>query len=431
MMRVFHPRLMRIHPKGQMMTTSTVLSTVLQNTRYTFEIRWSYDCTRTIVHGTCTVHNREDPNHDDMDHHEPDHDVEYETPLFIEIRPSSSNAQQSRGPDRIEVLTCAVDPQNCGPLLKELSKIVPQDESISHLKRVKRSATATTNCSRDDDNDNSPPPAKKAKQIHLQVLMGRKRQATSPSTSTTTTDTTSTEVTAAGVAALVQTYNLTLQTTTVPGRSAESALELQEFNAIWPTLYFQKNTLEHAEQDSKVSHAEVMQMVRGIQLAYHDDGDNHDTTHSLEEENGGGAVILDPVSNKVISTSHVESLLQSTSSSPRLTLTKKNPLCTPILLALQGVSRLERMAALGCGMESEDFKRGQYLCTGYDIYVTKEPTVFEAMALVHSRMRRVVFGVSNTQDGGLGGTGESSAVHCLPATNHRYRVFKCVTPESC
>jgi tRNA(Arg) A34 adenosine deaminase TadA len=50
------------------------------------------------------------------------------------------------------------------------------------------------------------------------------------------------------------------------------------------------------------------------------------------------------------------------------------------------------------------------------------------MALVHSRIRRVVFGVPNTLDGGLGGTGMEMAVQSLP-TNHHYRTF-CCAPNS-
>lgn len=69
----------------------------------------------------------------------------------------------------------------------------------------------------------------------------------------------------------------------------------------------------------------------------------------------------------------------------------------------------------------------QYLCTGYDAYLTKEPEIYEAMALVHSRIRRVIYGIGDTLNGGLGGTGDQNAVHCLPGTNHHYRVFKCAT----
>jgi len=38
---------------------------------------------------------------------------------------------------------------------------------------------------------------------------------------------------------------------------------------------------------------------------------------------------------------------------------KANLLCTPVLMAVQGVSRRERLNALGSGMESDQFKRGQ------------------------------------------------------------------------
>jgi tRNA-specific adenosine deaminase 3 len=64
----------------------------------------------------------------------------------------------------------------------------------------------------------------------------------------------------------------------------------------------------------------------------------------------------------------------------------------------------------------------------FDLFTTMEPSIYESMALVHSRIRRVVFGSVNTLDGGLGGTGLDHAIHSLPGTNHHYRVFRC-NPE--
>ena len=45
------------------------------------------------------------------------------------------------------------------------------------------------------------------------------------------------------------------------------------------------------------------------------------------------------------------------------------------------------------------------------------------MALVHSRVRRVVFGVPDREMGALGGT-TTAGIHSLPGTNHHYRAFR-------
>lgn len=49
------------------------------------------------------------------------------------------------------------------------------------------------------------------------------------------------------------------------------------------------------------------------------------------------------------------------------------------------------------------------------------------MALVHSRVRRVIFGTIDREMGGLGGVQKSTmngGIHCLPGTNHHYRAFR-------
>lgn len=68
-----------------------------------------------------------------------------------------------------------------------------------------------------------------------------------------------------------------------------------------------------------------------------------------------------------------------------------------------------------------------YICTGYDLYVTREPCVMCAMALVHSRIGRVFYG-SAFADGALG---TKYKVHSQRDLNHHFDVYKGVLGKQC
>eukprot|EP00547_Thalassionema_nitzschioides_P017342 CAMPEP_0194250270 /NCGR_PEP_ID=MMETSP0158-20130606/22574_1 /TAXON_ID=33649 /ORGANISM="Thalassionema nitzschioides, Strain L26-B" /LENGTH=277 /DNA_ID=CAMNT_0038987009 /DNA_START=139 /DNA_END=969 /DNA_ORIENTATION=- len=270
--------------------------------------------------------------------------------LFVEIRP---NLEKELKPQKIEVLTSAVDPKLCRQLLTELSKVSNKDITLAHLKRVKRHQQDGQESNNVDADISTKKPQKK-----LEVLLGRTEE---------------------GLSNLVDTYNLQLERRLVPGRPAVSLEELKEFNSLWPTIYFHKNSEEYKESELTLSSSEIEQMEFGMKQALKDD-----------------AVVIDPLSGSIVSRAKDELLQQPNS--------VNNPLSSPVILAIQGVSRKERELAIGLGMESGVFRDGQYLCTGYDMYLRNEPNVYEAMALVHSRIRRVVFEYPNSTEGGVGGT---------------------------
>ncbi|XP_067843824.1 probable inactive tRNA-specific adenosine deaminase-like protein 3 isoform X2 [Heptranchias perlo] len=68
-----------------------------------------------------------------------------------------------------------------------------------------------------------------------------------------------------------------------------------------------------------------------------------------------------------------------------------------------------------------------YICTEYDLYVSREPCVMCAMALVHSRIR-TVFYATFSPDGALG---TKYKIHTKKDLNHHYDVFKGLMEKEC
>mmetsp|Transcript_13348 Transcript_13348/g.19089 ORF Transcript_13348/g.19089 Transcript_13348/m.19089 type:complete len:532 (-) Transcript_13348:381-1976(-) len=266
---------------------------------------------------------------------------------------------------------------------------------------------------------------------------------------------------------IISTYNLKMTKQYVPGRYAKSRDELNYWkkNMIttnsfhphcnhelviqpsgmkckrWPTVFRDEHTESYKSEQLKLTDEEIKCMKVGMEHAIMDAKRWSEVIICKNTESPSGVVIMDPKSQVIVSRSFDESLIQEKSfEAPteinqvnNLTrhhykqpyLTNINPLSTTVILAIQGVSRRERNVAMGAGIDSDSFKNGQYLCTGYDVYLTREPSIFEAMALVHSRARRIIFGAPNHVDGGLGGSSKTISIHSLPGTNHHYRVFRC------
>lgn len=71
---------------------------------------------------------------------------------------------------------------------------------------------------------------------------------------------------------------------------------------------------------------------------------------------------------------------------------------------------------------------GDWRLNDCDLYVTKEPCAMCAGALVHVRMRRVVFGCADERSGAAGGT---INLLQMPTLNHRCEITSGVLREEC
>jgi tRNA(Arg) A34 adenosine deaminase TadA len=71
---------------------------------------------------------------------------------------------------------------------------------------------------------------------------------------------------------------------------------------------------------------------------------------------------------------------------------------------------------------------GSYRLTDTTLYVTLEPCVMCASAIVHARVRRLVFGAWDPR---AGAAGSITDVFALPQLNHRVDVFGGVLMEEC
>ena len=185
-------------------------------------------------------------------------------------------------------------------------------------------------------------------------------------------------------------YKLTpFETINVPGRSANSKEELIEWNQIWPTLYFHRKTDEHLLESLALTIDDLKNMSMGMKEAIQDakkirnqisickdeatlltKNSSSWKTRRTESENislenvespasYAGVAIVCPLTNCVVSRASEELVEQYESITKKNQPWKWNPLSTSIILAIQGVSRKERMVAVGKGMESDDFKKGQ------------------------------------------------------------------------
>ncbi len=142
-----------------------------------------------------------------------------------------------------------------------------------------------------------------------------------------------------------------------------------------------------------------------------------------------GAVIVDPESEQIVAVGHD----CKRGSHP---LHHAVMVCIDLVACGQGGGAYSYEKYPACWFSSSESFRNAcnaketglpYICTGYDLYVTREPCVMCAMALVHSRINRVFYGAPSA-DGALG---SKYKIHCQKDLNHHFEVFKGVMLNAC
>ncbi|KAG7354768.1 hypothetical protein IV203_004124 [Nitzschia inconspicua] len=344
---------------------------------------------------------------------------------FVEILRPDKNKLDGKSDDfTMEAYYISIEPKACNGLIKDLSQCLPLEDGLLHLKRVRKQPLPDQKSERESENStmSQDPPPKRPKTM-LQVLLG-----TSNSISHRTHSNSD------GINGIVESKQTKpkvfsqmldnilaqhgpLHTAMVPKRPPQSEQEFREFNAIWPTQYYPLKMAEYHKHQMALTVDDVTRMW------------GH-TSAAVREQT---VLIVDPQQNKVVAHSKQE-LLDRTKEFPESPPIETS-LTTPVLLAIQGVGRLERKYQLlrqDFPPENDESKtesskqQHQYLCTGYDMYCYYEPSIFEAMACLHSRLRRLVYcKAPEIKHVAVWRSGCSRHhIHDLPGTNHRYRVFE-------
>lgn len=76
---------------------------------------------------------------------------------------------------------------------------------------------------------------------------------------------------------------------------------------------------------------------------------------------------------------------------------------------------------------NSDIIMDQYLCTNYFAYFSHEPCLMCAMAMVHSRVKCIIFDKTNINNGALC---SKLKIHSIKNLNHHFKVYKSVRKKS-
>lgn len=196
-------------------------------------------------------------------------------------------------------------------------------------------------------------------------------------------------------------FNLKLRPIKIPINPPKTQTQLQIQSKIWPTAsVIITPTTPHPREVFNENDIQMMKqfMIEAIKAAIRSDSNRK-----------SGCVIVNK-NNEIVARSsdcrHISVLKHST------------------ILAIDEVSN-RQLKKLELNDNNVNL---DYLCNGHTAYLTHEPCIMCSMALLHSRVERVIYAIPNPNSGGLGSLYK---IHCSPKLNHRFHVYKGFLEKDC
>lgn len=126
-----------------------------------------------------------------------------------------------------------------------------------------------------------------------------------------------------------------------------------------------------------------------------------------------------PVSALIVKNDRKHLVTQAVSS------TEIHPLNHAVINAINNVSEIHQKAkSNACHIDLIKEYQDDYLCTDYECFLSQEPCIMCAMALVHSRIKRVFVYCGNQCDECNDQPYTTHKLHIHTSLNHRYEVWK-------